>query len=182
MLTRLACARPRLAARSVWANACVHCRPLCETKQTLEPERKKGQYGEIGPPDPVSNIRPIRLFSLDGESPEERRYREQLEELQAFHHTFWEENNTLFMKQKKEFEEARKNERGGGSLTADDFAEFYDGFLRANQERQMAYNRLWWRKSFSLLLPGALATQKSMLRRLKGMFGRGQGEGSKKTE
>ena len=58
------------------------------------PENIKRDW--VGPPDPVSNIRPTAFHVPDDETPLEKQYRLRREELQAWNHTFWAKHNRNF--------------------------------------------------------------------------------------
>ncbi|VDP00991.1 unnamed protein product [Heligmosomoides polygyrus] len=67
--------------------------------------RMDRRYDWVGPPHPVSKIRPIKLRRVDNESDLERQYREAREELNRWSSSFWEKHNTLFDTKKIEFVE-----------------------------------------------------------------------------
>ena len=50
----------------------------------------------IGPPDPDSNLRPIKLHISENESPTEKRYRQLREETHAWNQEFWAKHNKDF--------------------------------------------------------------------------------------
>ncbi len=53
-------------------------------------------YDQIGPADPVSNIRPIRYFVPENESRLHKKYRLFRQETHNFSHQFWENHNVQF--------------------------------------------------------------------------------------
>lgn len=50
----------------------------------------------IGPPDPVSNLRPIAFYKPKNESGLEKKYRETREETQDWNQNFWTKHNNSF--------------------------------------------------------------------------------------
>jgi hypothetical protein len=58
-------------------------------------------YDQIGPADPVSNIRPIRYFVPENESRLHKKYRLFRQETHNFSHQFWENHNVQFAEVQK---------------------------------------------------------------------------------
>ncbi|KAJ2807444.1 hypothetical protein H4R21_000478, partial [Coemansia helicoidea] len=77
----------------------------------------------VGPPHPVSNIRPVRFYVPADETAAERRYREMREEAADRDHRFWLDNNTRFEHGKAEFE--RRTAAAKGACSIDDLSEYY---------------------------------------------------------
>nr|CAH7752228.1 unnamed protein product [Callosobruchus chinensis] len=57
----------------------------------------------IGPPDPISNLRPIIRNRHLHETPLQQKLREMQDETQSWNQHFWAKHNTRFMKEKLEF-------------------------------------------------------------------------------
>ena len=57
-----------------------------------------GTKNWIGPPDPVSNIRPIKFQFDANESETEKRFRKQQDDNIKWNHKFWKEHNAKFFK------------------------------------------------------------------------------------
>ena len=56
------------------------------------------QVDLIGPPDPVSNLRPIIFAKSENESRLEKKFREAREDTQIWNQNFWTEHNNNFQK------------------------------------------------------------------------------------
>ncbi|KAL3269819.1 hypothetical protein HHI36_008877 [Cryptolaemus montrouzieri] len=106
----------------------------------------------IGPPDPVSNLRPIIRRRLVSET----KLQEQLRQMQdATHHwnqQFWSNHNTRFIEDRQKFIESHqipgKEKR---QLTVEEMSEFYKKFLDENWRIHLDYNFKWYKKNFTLL-------------------------------
>lgn len=59
---------------------------------------KNDNIDNIGPPDPVSNLRPVSFAKYDNESNLEKRYREARETTQSWNQNFWTKHNNSFVK------------------------------------------------------------------------------------
>ena len=75
-----------------------------DSKSTTKPDKPKSKKPQIdfsqddliGPPDSVSNIRPLIIQTRSGETPLQKRYRELQLETAEFNHRFWTEHNNQF--------------------------------------------------------------------------------------
>ncbi|KAG1449984.1 hypothetical protein G6F46_010712 [Rhizopus delemar] len=114
----------------------------------------------IGTPDPISNLRPVKYYVLPNETKEEKEWRESCERVDEFNHKFWYENNSMFIKAKADYEEELK--MNGKEVTAEAMSMFYKDFLNKAYDRQMEYNRNWWKMNLSQLYPGFKAAIRSM--------------------
>ncbi|KAJ2784415.1 hypothetical protein H4R18_001125 [Coemansia javaensis] len=102
----------------------------------------------VGPPHPVSNIRPVRFYVPPDESPAERRYRELREDAVRQDHRFWLDNNSRFEQGKAEARSA---------CPVDGLAAYYKQYQDDAYRRHLAYNRYVWRRSFAMLWPAVRA-------------------------
>ncbi|KAI9311643.1 hypothetical protein BX666DRAFT_1994098 [Dichotomocladium elegans] len=116
----------------------------------------------IGTPDPVSNLRPVRYYIPPNETKEEREWRLLRQKVDDFNQNFWTANNTLFVNAKAEYEAELR--RKGHDVTPEAMSVFYKDFLNKAYERQMEYNRNWWKLSVSMLYPGMKATLRYWLK------------------
>ena len=68
-------------------------------KLTLQQLRKEDPNAttEVGPPDPVSNLRPIRIKQKEGETETEKRLRELRMDTAQFNQEFWSSHNQKFI-------------------------------------------------------------------------------------
>ncbi|CAG0889435.1 unnamed protein product [Darwinula stevensoni] len=84
----------------------------------------------VGPRDPVSNIRPLKLPSHPQDSKKE------LEDLQQWHQEFWTTQNKLYAKEKEEW-----LARGG------DLSEFHKNFLDVHRRTHIEYTKEWYKRN-----------------------------------
>ncbi|KAF2905452.1 hypothetical protein ILUMI_00725 [Ignelater luminosus] len=106
----------------------------------------------IGPPNPVSNLRPIIRQRLLHETPLQQRLRELQDETQAWNEEFWSEHNTRFIKEKESYIKSHLNPNDERkTLTADEMSEFYKAFLDHNWKTHVKYNFEWYSRNFTLL-------------------------------
>ncbi|XP_060070902.1 COA8 family protein CBG23705, mitochondrial-like [Ylistrum balloti] len=112
----------------------------------------------IGPPDPVSNLRPVKFHISKEDSSLAQSYRTQRQETQDWNQAFWSEHNTKFYEMKEEFvrqrlEEKMKEGSDSETLSAEEMSVFYKQFLDNNYKLHKTYNRDWYWRNFSLLWP-----------------------------
>ncbi|KAL0136143.1 hypothetical protein V8B55DRAFT_1553456 [Mucor lusitanicus] len=139
-------------------------------KRTLTTASKKKNWTEslttpvaadmIGTPDPISNLRPVKYYISPNETTEEKEWRESCQRVDAFNEDFWQKNNTLFMNAKAEFEDQFRAR--GEEVTAEAMSVFYKDFLNKAYDRQMEYNRTWWKMNVAQLYPGFKAAMRSL--------------------
>ncbi|XP_078046530.1 cytochrome c oxidase assembly factor 8 [Augochlora pura] len=131
-------------------NNCNNVTRLFNTKtiSNLKPAR---QADIIGPPDPVSNLRPIIFAKSKNETNLEKKYRETREATQIWNQKFWTQHNASFTEERKQFQEKLKGQ-GKTSITADDMSVFYKQFLDKNWKTHLNYNIIWYKRNIKLLL------------------------------
>jgi hypothetical protein len=106
----------------------------------------------IGPPDSLSNLRPVTRKRLFRETDLQRELREMQNATQLWNQEFWATHNTNFNRKRQEYidkhqvpgEETRQ-------LSADEMSEFYKSFLDSNWKTHLKYNAEWYKKNFALL-------------------------------
>ncbi|KAI8882459.1 hypothetical protein K501DRAFT_99301 [Backusella circina FSU 941] len=113
----------------------------------------------IGTPDPISNLRPVKYYIPANETEEEKEWRESCIKVDAFNHDFWHRNNLMFTQAKEEYE--RNLTDKGEQVTAEAMSVFYKDFLDKAYDRQMEYNRAWWKLNTAQLYPGLKAAIRS---------------------
>ncbi|XP_069494263.1 cytochrome c oxidase assembly factor 8 [Ambystoma mexicanum] len=128
----------------------------------------------IGPPDRLSNLRPIKFYVADNESLLEQRLRLLRQETQDWNQKFWENQNLTFNKEKKEFVHSRLKAKGLEErdeegrkriLNVDEMADFYKEFLRKNFKKHARYNRDWYKRNFTItFLMGQVAIKRIWLK------------------
>ncbi|XP_065920373.1 cytochrome c oxidase assembly factor 8-like [Dysidea avara] len=102
---------------------------------------------DYGPPDPTSNIRPIKS-EQPGSNELEERLVELRKQIYEMNHEFWKEQNTKYEKEKHEFiaqELKRKGQDGKteARLNADELSPFYQSFLSKYFSIQFEYFKKW---------------------------------------
>ncbi|KAJ8288945.1 hypothetical protein COCON_G00016040 [Conger conger] len=135
----------------------------------------------IGPPDRLSNLRPIIYHIPENESTLERRLRHLRQETEDWNHQFWSNQNITFSKEKDEFIHtclkskglSRRDENGRKrTLSTEDMAIFYKDFLDKNCTKHSNYNKEWYKRNFTItLLMGRVVlirTWQRLKRRLSG--------------
>ncbi|XP_036605584.1 skin secretory protein xP2 [Trichosurus vulpecula] len=131
---------------------------------------RKSCHDWIGPPDRYSNLRPIKFYIPENESPLEQRLRKLRQETQEWNQQYWANQNQTFSKEKEEFIHSRLKARGLGlkdetgkkrTLNAEEMADFYKEFLSKNFQKHMYYNRDWYKRNFTItLFMGRVALQR----------------------
>lgn len=104
----------------------------------------------IGPPDQISNLRPVTFAKPGNETIAEKQYRKAREDTQAWNQNFWTKHNTSFVEERKEFQRSLKAQ-GKDTISADDMSVFYKGFLDKNWRSHFNYNLAWYRRNIHLL-------------------------------
>ncbi|CAB3366385.1 Hypothetical predicted protein [Cloeon dipterum] len=112
-----------------------------------------GEKDMVGPPDKVSNIRPIRFHIPANESPVEKEYRLTRQEVLQWNQDFWSNHNTKFLKERNEFiENEQRKKCNNDPLSADEMSVFYKQFLDNNWQVHVKYNAEWYKKNIGLML------------------------------
>ncbi|XP_015119843.1 apoptogenic protein 1, mitochondrial [Diachasma alloeum] len=104
----------------------------------------------VGPPDPVSNLRPVAFAKPQTETEVEKEFREAREATQEWNNKFWSEHNARFIAERKEFQSKLKAE-GKESVTADEMSVFYKKFLDSNWKNHVNYNYSWYKQNIKIL-------------------------------
>ncbi|XP_037098330.1 cytochrome c oxidase assembly factor 8 [Syngnathus acus] len=159
----------RLRARqSAMAAACRRERSQEAAKQQDNlPKRSKFRpapsttHDWIGPPSPLSNLRPIVFRVAPDESALERLLRSMRQDTEDWNHRFWAEQNLTFGKEKDAFVVSQLKAKGlterdqqgrRRTLTGEEMSIFYKDFLDKNRQRHVNYNKEWYRRNLSITL------------------------------
>lgn len=111
----------------------------------------------VGPSDPLTNLRPLKLKAVPGESQRETRLRELRLEAQEFNRAFWLKHNREFAEARGEYvrgvladhyPEAASNKK---TLSADEMSAFYKAFLDDKWKSHLAYNVEWQKRNFAIV-------------------------------
>ncbi|XP_023149818.2 cytochrome c oxidase assembly factor 8 [Amphiprion ocellaris] len=127
----------------------------------------------IGPPNPLSNLRPIVYHVPENESELEKRLRHLRQETEDWNHEFWTKQNITFSKEKEAFIISQLQAKGltlrdedgrRRALNSEEMAKFYKSFLDNNRTRHANYNKEWYRRNFTITLLMARVALNSMWR------------------
>ncbi|XP_066247698.1 COA8 family protein CBG23705, mitochondrial [Euwallacea similis] len=113
--------------------------------------QKQEDVDIIGPPDSVSNLRPIVRKIPTNETILQRQFREAADATQKWNQEFWARHNTNFIKEKEAYVK-RFTSTDRPQLNADEMSEFYKDFLNKYWKTHVRYNFTWYRKNLTLLL------------------------------
>lgn len=155
----------RRAPASSAANSrlCSSSRPAADKipKTSIERPAPHSSHDWIGPPHPLSNLRPIIYRVPAHESPLESRLRTLRQQTEDWNHHFWTKQNVTFSKEKESFIISQLKSKGLSlrdeqgrrrSLDSEEMAVFYKSFLDRNKTRHADYNKEWYRRNFSITL------------------------------
>ncbi|XP_063705769.1 COA8 family protein CG14806, mitochondrial [Culicoides brevitarsis] len=130
-----------------------------------DPETIDRDY--IGPPDKLSNLRPILRHKPQNETDAQRNLREKRLEVQEWNQKFWAGHNKRFFEEKEEYIQQHKRP-GEDTLPADEMSKFYKYFLDKNWKIHVLYNISWYTKNFSLLFSALHVNLETAIRKIKG--------------
>ncbi|XP_051942122.1 cytochrome c oxidase assembly factor 8 [Hippocampus zosterae] len=141
------------------------CCKLAPKQQDKLPKRSKfppapsATHDWIGPPNPLSNMRPIVYRVPPNESELERRLRNMRQDTEDWNHQFWSQQNLTFGKEKDAFIVSQLKAKGlterdqqgrRRTLTSEEMSVFYKDFLDKNRQRHVNYNKEWYRRNLSI--------------------------------
>ncbi|XP_042245177.1 cytochrome c oxidase assembly factor 8 isoform X3 [Thunnus maccoyii] len=131
---------------------------LMKNRSTSRPPASS-THDWIGPPNPLSNLRPIVYHIPENESELEKRLRHLRQETEDWNHEFWTKQNITFRKQKDAYIISQLKAKGlpmrdeqgrRQSLNSEEMAVFYKNFLDKNRTRHANYNKEWYRRNFTI--------------------------------
>ncbi|XP_060938215.1 cytochrome c oxidase assembly factor 8 [Limanda limanda] len=143
------------------------CSSQHKPQQNTAPKRSifrpppSSTYDWIGPPNPLSNLRPIVYHVAENESELQRRLRNLRQETEDWNHEFWTKQNFTFNRDRDSFITSQLKTKGLSvrdeqgkrrCLNSEEMAVFYKSFLDNNRTRHMTYNKEWYRRNFSITL------------------------------
>ncbi|XP_059618663.1 COA8 family protein CG14806, mitochondrial [Phlebotomus argentipes] len=108
------------------------------------------QHDFVGPPDKLSNLRPIVRHIKKDETPLEKRLRLFQMEIEEYNQKFWAHHNKKFLTERTEFIAANRK-HPDETLSADEMSVFYKAFLDRNWKIHVYYNISWYIKNISLM-------------------------------
>ncbi|XP_054288714.1 COA8 family protein CG14806, mitochondrial-like [Macrosteles quadrilineatus] len=124
---------------------------LNSAHSSTKPITEDSKCDMIGPPDPVSNLRPIKFHIPANETSIEKRLRLKRQEVQQWNQDFWASHNSKFVKERKEFMATNQSE-SSEQMSADEMSVFYKAFLDKNWRTHLDYNVEWYKKNAFLVL------------------------------
>ncbi|XP_030628498.1 cytochrome c oxidase assembly factor 8 [Chanos chanos] len=131
----------------------------------------------IGPPDRLSNLRPVIYHIPENETKLERKLRHLRQETEDWNHDFWTNQNITFSQKKEEYIQSQlkakglteRDEKGRKrTLNSEEMAAFYKDFLDRNYKRHADYNIEWYRRNFTITMLMARVAMHKAWRRLTG--------------
>ncbi|XP_020513255.2 cytochrome c oxidase assembly factor 8 [Labrus bergylta] len=155
------------------------CSSVQEAPQDKKPKRlpfrpaASTTHDWIGPPNPLSNLRPIVYHVPENETELEKHLRHLRQETEDWNHDFWTKQNITFSKDKEAFIISQLNAKGltardetgrRRTLGSEEMAEFYKSFLDTNRTRHANYNKEWYRRNFTITLLMARVSLSNMWR------------------
>lgn len=154
-----------------------------KAKTSIQRPAPSTAHDWIGPPNPLSNLRPIVYRVPERETELEKRLRTLRQETEDWNQDFWTKQNMTFTKEKESFITSqlctkglsRRDEQGRRrSLDSEEMAVFYKSFLDRNRTRHANYNKEWYRRNFTITFLMARVALQNMWKNLSP-------NGSKKT-
>ncbi|PVU92818.1 hypothetical protein BB559_003582 [Furculomyces boomerangus] len=106
----------------------------------------------VGPPSSQSNLRPIKLFVSYDETKAERCLRLLRDEAHNFNEDFWSRNNIQFSEGLSKIEEKAASE--GRVVSEQELSDYYKEYLDGSYKKYAEYNKGWWKRNLSMLVPG----------------------------
>ncbi|XP_022606365.1 apoptogenic protein 1, mitochondrial isoform X2 [Seriola dumerili] len=146
--------------------------PVNKTRSAFRPAANS-THDWIGPPNPLSNLRPIVYHVPENESELEKRLRHLRQETEDWNHDFWTKQNITFSKEKDDYITSHfkakgltvRDEQGRRRpLSSEEMAVFYKNFLDKNRTRHANYNKEWYRRNFTITLLMARVALNNMWR------------------
>ncbi|XP_076831495.1 cytochrome c oxidase assembly factor 8 isoform X2 [Brachyhypopomus gauderio] len=135
------------------------------------------KYDWIGPPDRLSNLRPVIYHIPENETQLERKLRHLRQETEDWNHEFWTNQNVTFSKEKEQFKQSQmklkgwteRDEKGQKrTLSSEEMAVFYKHFLDKNCKKHANYNNEWYKRNFTITLLMAKVALHNIWRTLTG--------------
>uniref|UniRef100_A0A8C6S6C7 Cytochrome c oxidase assembly factor 8 n=1 Tax=Neogobius melanostomus TaxID=47308 RepID=A0A8C6S6C7_9GOBI len=142
-----------------------------KVKTSIQRPAPSASHDWIGPPNRLSNMRPIVYRAPDRETQLEKRLRTLRQETEDWNHDFWTKQNVTFSQEKESFIASqlrakglsRRDEQGRNrSLDSEEIAVFYKNFLDTNRTRHANYNKEWYRRNFTITFLMARVTLQNM--------------------
>jgi len=141
---------------------------VCGISSTSPPS-SHSQYDHVGPPHPVSNLRPVRFARPTNETGLAVRLRKLRQDTQQFNQEFWVEHNTSFSEGRRAYISRVMKEKYPGqtdkqTLTAEEMSGFYREFLNSNWKDHVKYNIEWQKRNWKIIGLGGLVQIQKLFR------------------
>lgn len=146
-----------------------------KAKTSIQRPAPSATHDWIGPPNRLSNLRPVVYRVPETETELEKRLRTLRQETEDWNHDFWTQQNITFSKEKESFIASqlsakglsRRDEQGRRrSLDSEEMAVFYKNFLDKNRTRHANYNKEWYRRNFTITFLMARVTLQNVWKNL----------------
>lgn len=138
----------------------------------------------VGPPDKVTNLRPVRFHVPHDETDLQRRLRHLRHDTHQWSDRFWRAHNTEFAAEKESFAQAALKRRhraadaeagdtgdkeaaGGNTVSSEEMSRFYRDFLNRKWPDHLAYNVEWQKRNLKIVLLTLAVSLQSLLRERK---------------
>lgn len=139
-----------------------------ESEDLVVPQTVSSSFTQdmIGPPHPVSNLRPVIWYRSPTETPLQRKLRNLQQDTQQWNQQFWETHNTKFIQERKMYIQKHLPADGEKSnLTADEMSGFYKEFLDKNWQNHVTYNFQWYKRNFTILFLSTMVNVERLFQR-----------------
>ncbi|XP_053701689.1 cytochrome c oxidase assembly factor 8 [Synchiropus splendidus] len=175
-----------LAYQTPW---CAHIRRCSSSNSAPQHDKKQKRsrvkpaasptHDWIGPPNQLSNLRPIIYRTPENETELEKRLRHLRQETEDWNHTFWAKQNITFSKEKQAFIISQLQSKGLSlrdeqghrrALSSEEMASFYKAFLDKNRTRHANYNKEWYRRNLTITFLMARVSLWNMWKRLANKY------------
>nr|XP_057947166.1 cytochrome c oxidase assembly factor 8 [Doryrhamphus excisus] len=172
---RLSCLRPQSVMAAVSRRECSKVTTQRDKSHKCAKFRPAASstHDWIGPPNPLSNLRPVVYRVPENESELEERLRTLRQDTEDWNHNFWTKQNIDFSQEKEAFIASQLKAKGLSerdeqgrrrALSSEEMAVFYKSFLDKNRERHVIYNKEWYRRNFTITFLMARVTLHNLWR------------------
>eukprot|EP00091_Calanus_sinicus_P025506 TRINITY_DN976_c0_g1_i1.p1 TRINITY_DN976_c0_g1~~TRINITY_DN976_c0_g1_i1.p1 ORF type:complete len:175 (-),score=48.11 TRINITY_DN976_c0_g1_i1:23-547(-) len=126
------------------------------TQENQTDDVVNGKYDLIGPPRPVSKLRPVKFATSPDDSELAIRLRELRQETQKFNQDWWTDHNKQFKEGREEYiknilETQYPGQTDKSTLTADEMSIFYREFMNKQWKNHLEYNKEWQKRNWSII-------------------------------
>merc|ERR1712168_157264 len=129
-----------------------------------------GDYDLIGPPRPVSNLRPVKFAVRHEESELELRLRRLRSDTQNFNEEWWSNHNKEFKEGRSEYiknilKAKYKDQPDKTTISAEEMSVFYKDFMNRRWAAHVDYNKEWQIRNWTIIFLTARVWLENLFRR-----------------